>query len=190
MSDIDTLYDHLIEQQFITSPKPMLKLDLRIPFDYNSEELKKNIALVNEPLRMIKENSTLAVDDDLVDNYEFALLYLSLLVNDLEEKVNTQADDFEKAKTKKIDEILEKYAESPDIVKSTGEVKPLSEEAIKRQLRQLCVEEDNQNAVNKNMINKLNKDIKAYIRRGDRMWSKLIQRNVDDKRNREQWLIQ
>jgi hypothetical protein len=46
MSDIDTLYDHLIGQQFITSPKPMLKLDLRIPFDYKKEELDRHIAMI------------------------------------------------------------------------------------------------------------------------------------------------
>jgi len=190
MSDIDTLYDNLLEQQFISSPQTMLKLDLRIPFDYNKSELDKHIAMIRYELDKIKSNSTLAVDQDLINNYEFNLLYFNLMVNDLEEQNDIQWSDLEREKTKKIEEITEEYNKKPDVTKSTGEVKPLSEEAIKRQLRQIYVEEDNQYNANKAKITRRNKDIKAYTRRGDRMWWIVIQRNVDDKRNREQWIIQ
>ena len=190
MSDIDTLYDHLLEKQFIPSPKTMLNLDLRIPFDYKKDELDKHIANIWYELDKIKANSPLAVDQDLILSYEFNLLYFNLMVNDLEEQNDTQWSDLEKDKTKYIDIVTEEYNKKPDVVKSTGETKPLSEESIKRQLRQKYVEEDNQYNVNKAKITRRNKDIKAYIRRGDKMWWILIQRNVDDKRNREQGIIQ
>jgi hypothetical protein len=168
----------------------MLKLDLRIPFDYKKEELDRHIAMIWYELDKIKTNSTLAVDQDLIQNYEFNLLYFNLIVNDIEEKNDIQRSDLEKDKTKNIDAITEEYNKKPDVVKSTGETKPLSEESIKRQLKQKYVEEDNQYNVNKAKITRRNKDIKAYTRRGDKMWWILIQRNVDDKRNREQGLIQ
>lgn len=145
---------------------------------------------IQTQLETIKTLWMEAVNNELVDTYEFWLLMLSLHANEYEETVMNKIEALEKSKTKKIDEILAEYNLNPETVKSTGEIKPLSEEAIKRKLRQIYVDQDYESNVEKNHSAKLQKDIKAYIRRGERMGSKLIQRNVDDKRNREQGLIQ
>lgn len=144
---------------------------------------------IQQELEKIKNWWMIAITNELVDTYEFGLLMLSLHANEYEELVMNKLEDLENTKTKKIDEILAEYNLSPEIVKSTGEVKPLSEEAIKRKLRQIYASEDLEANKDKNHSIKLQKDVKAYIRRWERMWSKLIQRNVDDKRNREQGLV-
>lgn len=106
-----------------------------------------------------------AVTNELVDAYEFALLMFALYANEYEETIMNKIELLEQTKTKKIDEIVAEYNLNPEITKSTGEVKPLSEEAIKRKLRQIYVNEDYQINTEKNKSIKMQKDIKAYIRR-------------------------
>lgn len=155
--------------------------------DRNKLSLKA-IAQINYELEKIENNSTLAVDDDLVDNYEFQLLQLSLKTNELEdinEKANLAVD---KIKAKRAEEIIKEYDENP-LKNAKWEVKPMADNAIERQLWIEFIDFNLEYKTNKSKITKMQKDIRAYERRGNRMADKLKKESINDARNKKQWLI-
>lgn len=155
--------------------------------DRNKLSLKA-IAQINYELEKIENNSTLAVDDDLVDNYEFQLLQLSLKTNELEdinEKANLAID---KIKAKRAEEIIKEYDENP-LKNAKWEVKPMADNAIERQLWIEFIDFNLEYKTNKSKITKMQKDIRAYERRGNRMADKLKKESINDARNKKQWLI-
>lgn len=155
--------------------------------DRNQLSLKA-IAQINYELEKIENNSTLAVDDDLVDNYEFQLLQLSLKTNELEdinEKANLAVD---KIKAKRAEEIIEEYDENP-LKNAKWEAKPMADNAIERQLGIEFIDFNLEYKTNKSKITKMQKDIRAYERRGNRMADKLKKESINDARNKKQWLI-
>lgn len=99
MSDIDTLYDHLLEKQFIPSPKPMITID-------------KYSANMHELIRKFNDNPF--ITQEFYEEYEFTLMEFSNCLATERVSVNYEKIQMDLDYSKKFTELRDECKSNAD----------------------------------------------------------------------------
>lgn len=152
MSDIDTFYDHLLEQQFITSPKTMTTID-------------KYSANMHELIRKFNDNPF--ITQEFLEEYEFALLEFSNCLATERVSVNYEKIQMDLDYSKRFTELRDECKSNADCEAKTDWL--FAERKAKRKSLD-------------NTMNMYNDLIWNYRRRWDTMKSSIIWERQDNKR--------
>ncbi len=152
MSDIDTLYDHLLEQQFIPSPKTMTTID-------------KYSANMHELIR--KFNESPFITQEFYEEYEFTLMEFSNCLATERVSVNYEKIQMDLDYSRKFTELRDECKSNADCEAKTDWL--FAERKAKRKSLD-------------NTMNMYNDLIWNYRRRWDTMKSSIIWERQDNKR--------
>ena len=152
MSDIDTLYDHLLEQQFIPSPKTMTTID-------------KYSANMHELIRKFNDNPF--ITQEFYEEYEFTLMEFSNCLATERVSVNYEKIQMDLDYSKKFTELRDECKSNADCEAKTDWL--FAERKAKRKSLD-------------NTMNMYNDLIWNYRRRWDTMKSSIIWERQDNKR--------
>lgn len=152
MSDIDTLYDHLLEQQFIPSPKTMTTID-------------KYSANMHELIRKFNDNPF--ITQEFYEEYEFTLMEFSNCLATEKISVNYEKIQMDLDYSKKFTELRDECKSNADCEAKTDWL--FAERKAKRKSLD-------------NTMNMYNDLIWNYRRWWDTMKSSIIWERQDNKR--------